>query len=506
MPIHHFIALAAKWLLTQAGSSIFSAMKQRLAENMGFSSRAMTTADAHTLLDDYLQRFEKLQSSLIERMDQERIIKLQSGIMQMKWASKTQLKREYLSNAADKFFDIANLPDQHHEQTAGIPNTQLRCLAFIGLAAVHMEMNETPGEIAENIARAIELDRPTAELWFGKELVQQLVTQVDNDENAAPIENGGSAQRHLLANVKMGTILYTYNGHVGSSVRCLAWSPTGSRIASGGTDATVQVWDATTGRNVFTYGEHSGKGVEGVSWSPDGRSIASASETIHIWNTDSGKFLYPCQGHTGDVADVKWSKDGMYIASAGRADRTARVWDASNGKPLLLYRKHKGPVSSVTWSPDSAFVASASDDMTVQVWDAISGNSELTYRGHTDTVQAVSWSPNGIYIASGGADKTVHVWEAGTSRHICTYQGHMGNIYALSWSPDSQFIASSSSDRRVHIWEAITGKTRYTHHGHTGEPYVLAWSPVGTYIASGEAKGIVQVWQALEPDLHNPAG
>ena len=44
--------------------------------------------------------------------------------------------------------------------------------------------------------------------------------------------------------IPMGTTLYTYRGHAGNPVYAVAWSPDGTRIASGGGDNTVQVWQA----------------------------------------------------------------------------------------------------------------------------------------------------------------------------------------------------------------------------------------------------------------------
>ena len=44
----------------------------------------------------------------------------------------------------------------------------------------------------------------------------------------------------------IGTRLLTYSGH-SKTVRTLAWSPDGSRIASGSLDNTVQVWEISSG-------------------------------------------------------------------------------------------------------------------------------------------------------------------------------------------------------------------------------------------------------------------
>ncbi len=81
-----------------------------------------------------------------------------------------------------------------------------------------------------------------------------------------------------------GAAMRTYKGHT-KEVRAVAWSPDGSNIiASSGNDNTVQLWNATTGELIYVYRGHTGS-VSALAWSPDGTRIASggSDSTVRIW-------------------------------------------------------------------------------------------------------------------------------------------------------------------------------------------------------------------------------
>ncbi len=87
------------------------------------------------------------------------------------------------------------------------------------------------------------------------------------------------------------TPITTYQGHTGP-VYSVAWSPDGTRIASGGTDSTIQIWDVRTGQRLVLYSGHVGT-VYTVAWSPDGTRIASGSDdsTVQVWDATTGRLF-----------------------------------------------------------------------------------------------------------------------------------------------------------------------------------------------------------------------
>jgi WD40 repeat protein len=292
------------------------------------------------------------------------------------------------------------------------------------------------------------------------------------------------------------------NEHPGP-VRAVAYSPDGARLASGGMDGAVRVWDAHTGAVMLTLARHRGW-VNAVAYSPDGGSLASGGSdgAVRVWDARTGALTRTLARHGGLVNAVAYSPDGDGLVSGG-IDGVVRVIDVSAGAAKLTLAGHEGEVRAVAYSPDGLRLASGSSDGTVRVWHARTGAAMLTLardgrpvsddEGQGGTVRTVAYSPDGLRLASGSSDGTVRVWDARTGALTLTLADHPGPVNAVAYSPDGASLASGGSDGAVRVWDTRTGALTLTLADHVGPVNAVAYSPDGADLASGGDDGVVRI-------------
>ena len=126
---------------------------------------------------------------------------------------------------------------------------------------------------------------------------------------------------------KAGTPLRQIAAAQTGSIACLASSPDGRHLASGGPDRWIRVWEAATGRLETAFRAH-WEGVRCVKFSPDGSEILSGSEdgTVLLHDAATGEERLALYGLNTPVVDVDISADGKLIAAI-TTDGYTKVWD-----------------------------------------------------------------------------------------------------------------------------------------------------------------------------------
>lgn len=139
------------------------------------------------------------------------------------------------------------------------------------------------------------------------------------DETALMVGGNSEVYRLDVATLSVQATLIGHSGFVSS----VAYSADGTRLASGGADGTVRVWDAISGDERLALDGH-GTFVEDVAVSPDGTLIASAGRdgTVRVWDTASGAELLAihseaASGFESWMVAVAFSPDGSRLAVAG---------------------------------------------------------------------------------------------------------------------------------------------------------------------------------------------
>ncbi|MGO9971325.1 MAG: NB-ARC domain-containing protein [Solirubrobacteraceae bacterium] len=282
-------------------------------------------------------------------------------------------------------------------------------------------------------------------------------------------------------------------GHA-SSVRTVAFSPDGGKLASAGFDG-VRLWDRATGQSITALDSHSGA-VDGVAFSPDGRQLASAGSDgiVRTWNTATDMLAAKLEGHTDCVNAVAFSPDGRQLAS-GSDDGTVRLWAPSSGKPTATLRGHTGSVNGVAFSPDGRQLASGGDDATVRIWDSATLQVTATLEGHIGRVYGVAFSPDSHQLATASDDGTVKLWNTATGKRTASFEGHTSCVWCVTYSPDGRQLASAGDDHTVRLWDPATAGSTTTSEAQTSiSVWGVAYSADDRQLASGSDDGSVRLW------------
>jgi WD40 repeat protein/serine/threonine protein kinase len=350
------------------------------------------------------------------------------------------------------------------------------------------------------------------------------VGRADQLLEACPIEHRNWEWRYL--NRLCHDDLFTLRGHT-AEVYAIAFSRDGRRLASGGVDRTVRVWDLATRREMLTLADQP-EVVSCLAFSPDGKRLACgfggregvSPVQVRVWDAVTGGLLFSVVDAEHKAASLALSPDGLVLVGlagpkwgpkvyslafspdgsrlVGSFLVGAAIWDGRTGEKQFALPRNV-PCYNAVFTPTSERMVTLSPAGRIEFWSAAGKDPPALLGTHLRAV-LLACLPDGRRLVSAARDGGLKLWDMATGRELFTVAGGRHSLLGLAVSPDGLLLASANDDGSVRLLDASSGGEILTLRGHTREATAVQFSPGGRSLASASWDGTVKLWDvSAEP-------
>src|SRR5262245_770458 len=193
--------------------------------------------------------------------------------------------------------------------------------------------------------------------------------------------------------------------------------------------------------------------------SGDGKRIASGGcdRTVRVWEYPSCKLEQSIENHADWVLGVTFAPDGKHLLTCSR-DKTAKVWDLAAKESVLTFPEHQAPVFGIAVKADSKAGFSGGADKQLRTWNAVGEGKQIKVLGtHADDILKLVQHAKEPVMVTTSADKTVKVWNPETGANAKTLTGLTDHVFAAAISTDGKQVAAGAYDGEVRVWNIADG-------------------------------------------------
>jgi WD40 repeat protein len=297
--------------------------------------------------------------------------------------------------------------------------------------------------------------------------------------------------------------------------RIMSIAFSGNLMAAGYRLGEIKIWDTYTWAELASWRAHPSF-VNGLDFSPDGKRLASGGSDCRIQIWDLATVLKPgidaaaitpqttLKGHTDKIGSVMFAPNGRSIVSCG-TDGTVRLWSLPPpDRPVPLFEAKPADDKKGWWFLEDGKHAVYAD-LNYQLFLAdLSGATEpQPLKGPQDVVSGdnMAVSPDGKTLAvNKSPDGSVQLWNLETGE-LKTPIKHEKGARDIAFAQGGLFVSSYSGEIRIEDLSGERDEPVLTASIQTAESSPLAVSGDGRVFAARPTRTQIGLWSL--PDGHS---
>ena len=184
----------------------------------------------------------------------------------------------------------------------------------------------------------------------------------------------------------------------------------------GAKDLVIKTIDLRSKCNpIMKYVGHS-KEICGMKWSLDDKRLASGGDDnkLFIWDIRKEESEKKISSHTSAIKALDWSthKFGYLLSGGGTQDMTLKLWNINN-MTLVDSINTSSQICNIAFSKIShEFITTHGfKNNYIHVWDSNKMDIKATLKGHKQRVIYMALAPDSKKIVTGAGDETIRFWD-----------------------------------------------------------------------------------------------